>query len=587
MAVSTSAFAQTSVEGAAIGDQGFYWITPAEVWIFPHRLGNNDNEVMLQYGASSSAAPLYNLHGLPTYDGAGASSSSIQGGVGGGFVLEVMSNLNLGMWISAYQPETNGFVDRAVTRTGWDTYVGPGATANLQGVDPYTANIEAGRKLDLFGSYWLPDLGVEAGMHLWWGSAHHKSMADDSTGPINIDKDSNPATGDALGIDSANDKLGIKESNYGLSDFGIGLGAGYTGMAGMRADLGLDLNFLGVDWEPNGISDYLDAGGFGFGLNMRGHYDLSDILTVGAFVRYAQSGMSFKPKRQRDGGTLPEMYRPTDPDILGNLPDPGPTPVADPTLPGNENAPVNGITYGESGRHFQVAGLVQVKPNSRAKLYAALGTRYEASTAKLSVGSDWYLQQTVSHFTLPFVHLGFEGKVMNHLNMLLGATKQWRGDTTKTTGYDSRIPDNNDAQGNAGTQPVAGNEDNKNTNRRTQTTKDDTDSPASSTTALMLGTRIYYGPVQLVGQLDPGYLLRGPNFLSGAQGNMWFWVSLVYDWDYDQDTESGNGSQKYAPHAAEKGAPAGGDVHLPPKEGAAPAAPATPAPAPAGQEFDS
>ena len=40
LAIPGAAWALTSVEGAVIGDQGFYWVTPAEVWIFPHRLGN-------------------------------------------------------------------------------------------------------------------------------------------------------------------------------------------------------------------------------------------------------------------------------------------------------------------------------------------------------------------------------------------------------------------------------------------------------------------------------------------------------------------------------------------------------------------
>ena len=90
LALPGSAWALTSVEGTAIGDQGFYWVTPAEVWIFPHRLGNNDNEVMLQYGTPSTS--LYNLYGSPRFDG---SSTSIQTGVGGGFVVELINNFNL------------------------------------------------------------------------------------------------------------------------------------------------------------------------------------------------------------------------------------------------------------------------------------------------------------------------------------------------------------------------------------------------------------------------------------------------------------------------------------------------------------
>ncbi|MEE8410385.1 MAG: hypothetical protein V3T05_12315, partial [Myxococcota bacterium] len=97
----------------------------------------------------------------------------------------------------------------------------------------------------------------------------------------------------------------------------------------------------------------------------------------------------------------------------------------------------------------------------------------------------------------------------------------------------------------------------------------------ASTTAFMVGTRIHYGPVQLVGHLNPATLLNGTWLLSGVQSPLWAWVSLIYDWDYDADTESGSGTVHYSPHAAEPGsrAPA--------------AAPVEPAPPPVEEEFES
>ena len=134
--------------------------------------------------------------------------------------------------------------------------------------------------------------------------------------------------------------------------------------------------------------------------------------------------------------------------------------------------------------------------------------------------------------------------------------------------------------------PAAGHESNTNANRRLQKTSTSVDDATTSTTSIMLGTRIYYGPVQLVGQLDPSFLTHGPNFLSGQNSNMWFWVSLVYDWDYDKDTESGNGSVKHTPQEPEKAAEPAVTPHLPYKTGAPGNAPAAPAPT-TGQEFDS
>ena len=105
LAVPNVALGLTSVEGAVIGDQGYYWTTPAESWIFPHRIANIDNRVMLQYGVSSGTT-LYNLE-------------SVQREIGGGFVLEIMENLNVGMWITDYNPGMNGFASRAITATNF------------------------------------------------------------------------------------------------------------------------------------------------------------------------------------------------------------------------------------------------------------------------------------------------------------------------------------------------------------------------------------------------------------------------------------------------------------------------------------
>ncbi|MBI3179170.1 MAG: hypothetical protein HYZ27_05880 [Deltaproteobacteria bacterium] len=155
LAVPTGALALTSVEGAVIGDQGYYWFTPAESWIFPHRIGNIDNRVMLQWGASTPVN-LYNLE-------------SIQRQIGGGFVLELMDNMNLGLWVSEYTPGMAGFVQRGINETSFGLGNSAAANPDLEAgnVDPYDGGVEAGRKLDLFASFWLPDAALEAGARLW------------------------------------------------------------------------------------------------------------------------------------------------------------------------------------------------------------------------------------------------------------------------------------------------------------------------------------------------------------------------------------------------------------------------------------
>jgi hypothetical protein len=394
------ALAFTSVEGALIGDQGFFWMTPGQVWIFAHTLGNIDNRVMLQVGAppgssyiDSSAFQLQNQ--LP-----------IQNFPGGGFVLEPIENINVGLWISAYQPNFDDFVADAIAALNWNTYVGDGAgggqTGELQNYDPYdngtAANnplfpisgndIDAGRKLDLFASYWMPELNLETGAHLWYGSSHFNKELDDSTGPIDIDEDSNPTTGDALGAESNED---VGESKFKLREFGLGLGGGYTGIANLRADAGVEFGFQSISWDPGGVGDYLDAGGSNQAINLRAHYALNDRLTVGGFFRFARQGLGFEPKKQRDGGDLKEFFTDLDDDQAGSLNTPGggypPDLPVDPTDPDNappvtELLPVEGSKFERKNYNMQISALARYAPTSRIRLYGATGFVRRTSSAR-------------------------------------------------------------------------------------------------------------------------------------------------------------------------------------------------------------
>ncbi len=595
------AAAMTSIEGTLIGDQGYYWTTPAEVWIFPHRLGNIDNRFMLQWdGAPSPGLPgsgvyLYNLDGALTSSGV---TSSVQGAPGGGFVLELMDGLNLGLWLAGYAPGHGAFVSRGVAATGWNAYgdaIGDMASINLF---PLASALEAGRKVDLFASYWLPELDIEAGLRLWWGSAGISGLPDESTGPIDIDKDSDPATSfdpAQNGVDAPGDKLAVSESSYGLHDLGFGLGAGWSGIDGLRADLGFNINLLGVGWEPNGIGNYVDIGGSGFGVNLRSHYDLSDQWTVGGFVRFHTASMGLEPKLQRDGGNLIPLFTPPTADELNNLPDPTGTPPiqVDPASTSTEPFPSAGIKYEEGSSQLQLAALVKFTPNSRAKLYSAFGFRRDAFTSKTSIGSTWYAETSTSWMALPFIHIGAEGKVFDWMDLFLGASKQFRGQAQTTTSFDNRIPDNTNYPGaTVGTPVTPGREDNTNRNRREQKTELSQDTPFTSTTSLMVGTRLHYKAFQLIAHLNPDWLLTGTYMLSGTANDMFAWLAVIYDWDYDADVETGNGTQKFvaSPHKAEGGA------YEPVRERArdsgsevapAPAPAPEPAPAPDYEEFDS
>lgn len=525
---STSAHAFTSIEGTAIGDQGFYWFTPAEVWIFAHRLGNIDNRMALQLGTPSATV-------LNVLD--------VQRAEGAGLVLELADDLNLGLWASTYVNPTNVVVNNAVNALDfWDD--GAGADPDLGNFDPRDPTVASPRKIDLFASYWLADLGLETGLHLWFGSDHNSFTADDSLGPIDIDVDSNSPFG------TEDEALSVKESTYSHSDLGIGLGAGYRAIEGLRADFGLDFNMLGVTWEPNGINNFADVGGTGLAFNARAHYDLAKSWTVGGFFRFATESLGVEPLRQRDGGDLPAADETSD----ANLPTPNNMGAAQP-LPEaayqGEATPVRGIKYEQGRGHVQLAGLVRYQPSSRVSVYGAAGFDHRSTSEKISVGSTWSVEETIATTALPFVNMGMSGHLFSWLELMFGATKRWQATTTDFEGFDSRIPDDSNAQG--GGAPAQGSEDNTNANRRRFS---ESSSVGSAPTEVMVGTRLWYGPFQLVGHVNLPVILNGTYILSGQADPVWAWVSLVWDWDHDADVASGNGTLLYTPGAPAAPAPA-------------------------------
>ena len=186
------------------------------------------------------------------------------------------------------------------------------------------------------------------------------------------------------------------------------------------------------------------------------------------------------------------------------------------------------------------------------------------------------------------MHLGAEGRIFSWLDLFLGTSKQWRGRKNTTTFIDTRIPQDDFAQGPANTDVTPGEEDNTNNNRRRLETETTLDDDSTSTTSFMIGARVHYGPFQMMTHIDPDWLLTGTYIVSGASsGNMFAWVSLIYDWDYDLDKEYGNGTQLHgkavSPHRAEA-APARDDLG---HERRAPKPKPKPEPEPEYEEFDS
>ena len=78
-------YAFDHIEGAVLGDQGYFWESGTAVWILPNTLSTTSEQAILQFGDAASLATQNLFHG-----------PAIQSGDGGGFVLAPTKNLKLG-----------------------------------------------------------------------------------------------------------------------------------------------------------------------------------------------------------------------------------------------------------------------------------------------------------------------------------------------------------------------------------------------------------------------------------------------------------------------------------------------------------
>lgn len=571
----SSAAAFDGGAGTAMGDQGSDFKTGQEVFMFPQGLFNIDERVVLQFvspdftGRALDVSTLFNAnpnHELTLYNSGAEELSN-----GGGFVVALDSNLQVGMWFGLYAPSYGAFLARGMSETGWTNFAGVAGNEELEAMDPYAPGLEPARKLDLFAAYRLND--VDLGLRLWWGSTSTTYFPDDQFGPVNIDKFSGGQVAEGEGL--AGEEVEIAEGSFGLADFGIGFGAGYNGIEGMELDAGVQIGLPFSTYEPNAMTDFYDFGGHSLKAKLRGMYQVSSDLEVGASVGVNMQSTSFSPLKQRDGGELvdfdPEplaadgnpifLDSPGAPGSTNIMPSPaqclggdqqytnvhGPQGLQGSEFAGNELCPVFGAKYEEGMSQFDLSFLAKYSPSKRVVLYSALGLGYVGASKKASVGEDkWYIEDSISSLASPFIRAGFQGQVTDWFDVMMGVNRRWQQFSVAREGFDSRIPDDDVGPGENGTTPV-GNENNVNANRRTY---NESTSYDASITQASLGLRMHYNGLQLIAHMDASSLFDGIYFISGraADSSPFTWINLIYDWDYMKDANEGNGNFS-SPHA--------------------------------------
>ncbi len=128
-----------------------------------------------------------------------------------------------------------------------------------------------------------------------------------------------------------------------------------------------------------------------------------------------------------------------------------------------------------------------IRPEEHILLLFDLGIMYSTTTEKNSVE----LKDTDMH--LPYYRIGLEGYVTKWWTLRLGAEKSW-----DNLSYDE--------------------------------TEDISDKYGATSTSTYLGSGFTFGNLTLDAWLDPNFVLNGPNFVSGYNGDLAGMASIKYTW---------------------------------------------------------
>jgi len=130
-----------------------------------------------------------------------------------------------------------------------------------------------------------------------------------------------------------------------------------------------------------------------------------------------------------------------------------------------------------------------IRPVDRVLLLCDLGIQYTNQKVKDEINFPGADEVTLTMMNLPYFKVGLEGYVTKWWDVRLGAVKQWHGFKVK-----------------------------------------DSVSEGYSLTDTYLGSGLHFGNLHLDVLLDPNFVLKGPNFVSGYDGQLASMASIKYTW---------------------------------------------------------
>ncbi len=140
---------------------------------------------------------------------------------------------------------------------------------------------------------------------------------------------------------------------------------------------------------------------------------------------------------------------------------------------------------------------VNIRPVDRVLLLFDFGILYHTMKDEVTPDGGDATELTQTWIHLPYYRVGLEGYVTKWWDLRLGAVKIW----DNATMFDPETPD------------------------------PDVDYKyAMAQTNLYLGSGVHFGNLTVDAQLNPDFVLNGPNFVSGWDGNLAYMASIKYAW---------------------------------------------------------
>lgn len=475
-----------------LGVMNRYIVDDANRWLWPHMITKFGNLFYIElYGAQDSfgsfaptsqrsrdsAGDLFGgatAHDVQRFSLTAGDLVAVQATAGGGAILSLTDDLFVSFHLSDFEnPLVRNFLEgplAAVSAGNPNSFGWLGS-----GRMPETVS-DANRKFDVFTAYNIQDVAA-LGLLLSYGSSkyHYRPNSNDP---------------DILGGDDA---LARDDDNIGASEFRFLLSGGLELGDSAAVDVGFGMGFHTLTYLPNQRSDDVLDGGNGLELqaDIRALFGVSEYWEIIPAISFRNLGMSGADLADYNSGLF---YNVTD----------------DSGDAARRNTNITDVKVNVLILDLGVAG--HFRPNEIVQFWGAAGFQIQRQVFQYEhtiPESDTFTRDNPVEFfrqgrtpdAFPYLKLALEARVFSWLDFRGGVVKYLRADSTRVEQIDD--------------QDTGNNRDNDFTQ----------DLPFFD---YFVGLAAHYEGFFLDMQLDPQWFKRGPEFLSGAQGNMFINGSLGY-----------------------------------------------------------